>query len=90
MDRFTRESNNRIAELLAEASRNTASGNSNNNTQITAMVEALRGMQNGNTSQVDAARAELARAQQQNQSNMMMFGLAAVAGLGAIVLLRKK
>lgn len=90
MDRFTRESNNRIAELLAEASRNTASGNSNNNTQITAMVEALRGMQNGNTSQVDAARAELARAQQQNQSNMMMFGLAAVAGLGALFLLRKK
>jgi peptidoglycan hydrolase-like protein with peptidoglycan-binding domain len=91
LERFTRESNERIANLLAEASRNNASGNSGNNTQITAMVDALRAMQSGNTSQLDAAREELRRSQAAQSSNTtMMVGAAAAVGLAAILLLRKK
>lgn len=91
LERFTLASNERIANLLAEASRNNASGNSGNNTQLTAMVDALRAMQSGNTSQLDAAREELRRSQAAQSSNTtMMVGAAAAVGIAALFLLRKK
>lgn len=89
LQRFMTASNNRIAELTAEVSRTRSSGG--DATQTQALADALRALQNGNNTQVDALREELRRSQRaQSGSNTTLLLGAGVLGLGALFLLRKK
>lgn len=89
LQRFIQASNERIANLTLEAQRLRSSGG--DATQAQALADALRAMQTGNNSQVDALREELRRSQQaqQGSNSTLLLGMGAI-GVAALFLLRKK